>query len=107
MLGASAQIMAPYSAADVQVRVSQVAVDSGGAATISRSQSTPNWTGRPTGQPVTLPSNIATPGVYYIWGEVQYAYAPTIGYIWIGTHNLQDQTFMAPRIAVAGIPTPQ
>jgi Flp pilus assembly protein TadG len=107
LLGASAQIMAPYSAANVLVKVSQVQVDSGGNATISWSQSLPAGNGRTPGAPYTLPSNISTPGVYYILGEVQYNYTPAIGYLLTGTMILHDQTFMAPRVAAAGIPTPQ
>jgi hypothetical protein len=33
-----------------------------------------------------------------IWGEVQYTYKPTIGYVITGTLTLHDQIYMRPRL---------
>jgi Flp pilus assembly protein TadG len=106
LMGASTQIIAPYSAANVVVIVSQVQVDSGGKSTVSWSKSLPPGHEETLGQqPVSpLPTNIQTPGSYYIWGEVRYTYTPTIGYMLTQqSFNLHDQTFMAPRVAIGGI----
>jgi Flp pilus assembly protein TadG len=104
-LNASASIIAPYSATLINVRVSEVTTDASGHATIFWSQATPNWTKRNTGDPVTLPTNIDTPNVSYIWGEATYLYKPTIGYQVTGQFTLSDSTFMAPRL-VTQIPKP-
>jgi Flp pilus assembly protein TadG len=98
VLAASSTIIAPYSAANIVVTVSEVQTDATGKATIAWSQSL-NGTARPAGQVVSLPSTIDTPSIYYIWGEVSYTYTPTIGYLVTGSMILHDQTYMAPRIS--------
>jgi Flp pilus assembly protein TadG len=98
VLGASSAIIAPYSAANVVVTVSEVQTDASGNATITWSQSL-NGTKRPVGQAITLPPTIDGAFVTYIWGEVSYAYTPAIGYLVSGTMTLHDQTYMAPRIS--------
>jgi Flp pilus assembly protein TadG len=109
-MGASAQIMAPYSATPIGVTISQVQISAAGVATISWSVPlNGNSTVRNQGDVVTtlLPASINTPGAFYIWGEVLYTDTPTVGYMVTGSFLLHDQTFMAPRIATAGFPTPQ
>jgi Flp pilus assembly protein TadG len=96
ILGASATIIAPYASAPLAVTVSGVTVDNKGKATIDWSN-TLNGTARTKGAPVTLPGTLASPGAYYVWGEVQYAYTPTLGYVMTGTWNLSNQIFMSPR----------
>jgi Flp pilus assembly protein TadG len=98
VLGASSAIIAPYSAANVVVTVSEVQTDASGKPTITWSQSL-NGTKRPVGQAVTLPATIDAANVTYIWGEVSYSYTPAIGYLVSGTMTLHDQTYMAPRIS--------
>jgi Flp pilus assembly protein TadG len=96
ILGASSTIIAPYPSAPLAVTVSQVSVDSRGNATVSWSD-TLNGTARTKGSAVTLPGTLNTPNAYYIWGEVKYAYTPTLGYVMTGTYNLTGQIFMSPR----------
>jgi Flp pilus assembly protein TadG len=96
ILGASSTIIAPYPSAPLAVTVSQVAVDNKGNATVSWSD-TLNGTARTKGAAVTLPGTLAIPNSYYIWGEVKYAYTPTLGYVMTGTYNLTNQIFMSPR----------
>jgi Flp pilus assembly protein TadG len=98
VLGASSAIVAPYSAANIIVTVSEVQTDGSGNATVTWSQSL-NGTKRPVGQVVTLPSTIDTANVTYIWGEVSYTYTPSIGYLVPAAMTLHDQTYMAPRIS--------
>jgi Flp pilus assembly protein TadG len=105
LLGASSLIVAPYSASNIIVTVSEVKVDSGGNATIAWSQSTPNGTPRSQGSTVTLPTSIDTPGAYYVFGEVQYTYTPTVGYQVTGSIVLHDSTYMSPRVSTS-IPPP-
>jgi Flp pilus assembly protein TadG len=98
ILGASSTIVAPYPAAPLAVTVSQITVDSRGNATVSWSD-TLNGTARTKGSAVTLPGTLNTPNSYYIWGEVRYAYTPTLGYVMTGTYTLTNQIFMSPRIS--------
>jgi Flp pilus assembly protein TadG len=96
VLGASSAIIAPYSAANLVVTVSEVQTDASGNATVTWSQSL-NGTQRPVGQAITLPSTIDGANVTYILGEVSYTYTPAIGYLVTGPMTLHDQTYMAPR----------
>ncbi len=96
ILGAASTIIAPYASGPLAVTVSQVSVDAQGHATVSWSD-TLNGTALPVGSAVTLPGTLATPNAYYVWGQVTYAYTPTLGYVMSGTYNLSDQIFMSPR----------
>ena len=100
VLGASSAIIAPYSAANLVVTVSEVQTNAAGAATVTWSQSL-NGTKRPVGQAITLPSTIDGANATYILGEVSYAYTPSIGYMLTGSMTLHDQTYMAPRISTS------
>ena len=102
ILGATSVIIAPYSNNPLAVTVSEVTVDAKGNATITWSD-THNGTAHAVGSPVTLPGTLgaATGTPYaYIWGEVSYAYTPTLGYVMTGTVNLSNQIFMSPRQSV-------
>jgi len=99
ILGASSAIIAPYLPGPMAVTVSEVTVDAKGNATVTWSD-TLNGTAHAVGSPVTLPGTLATAtGVpySYIWGEVKYAYTPTLGYAMTGTFNLSNSIFMSPR----------
>ena len=103
ILGASSTILAPYPAGPLAVTVSQVKVDSTGAATVTWSN-TLNGTARAVGSSVTLPGTLATAAVnangtntFYIWGEAAYNYTPTLGYVMTGTVTLTNKIFMSPR----------
>jgi Flp pilus assembly protein TadG len=103
ILGASSTILAPYPSGPLAVTVSQVKVDSKGAATITWSN-TLNGTARTVGSAVTLPGTLAAAAVnpngtstFYIWGEAAYNYTPTLGYVMTGTVTLTNKIFMSPR----------
>jgi Flp pilus assembly protein TadG len=96
ILGASSAVIAPYASGPLTVTVSGVTVDPQGNATIDWSD-TLNGTARVKGAAVTLPGTLATTGKYYVWGEVTYAYTPTLGYAMTGTWNLTNRIFMSPR----------
>jgi Flp pilus assembly protein TadG len=104
ILNGSASVIAPFAPANLTVTVSQVAVDAQGHATISWSD-TLNGTARSVGQAVTLPGTLNTPNTSLVWGEVTYAYKPTLGYVLTGTWNMSNQMFMAPRNSSAVIRT--
>jgi Flp pilus assembly protein TadG len=103
ILGASSTIIAPFPPAPLAVTVSQVKVDSTGAATITWSN-TLNGTARVAGSSVTLPGTLATAAVnangtntFYILGEATYGYTPTLGYVMTGTVKLTNTILMSPR----------
>jgi Flp pilus assembly protein TadG len=98
ILNAATAVVAPYSASSLQVKVSSVSVNSQGKATIVWSDAY-NTTARTPGQSVTLPTALNVASTTVIWGEVSYAYKPTIGYVLTGTLNLSDQIYMRPRLS--------
>lgn len=98
ILAAATTVLTPFPASSLNVTVSQVAVDANGNATISWSQSN-TGAGRAAGSTVALPSALATPNTYLIWGEASYAYKPVIGYVISGTLTLSDQIYMRPRLS--------
>lgn len=98
ILNAASAVVAPYSAAQLQVKVSSVSVDAQGRATVVWSDAL-HTSARAAGQVVTLPAALNVNSTTVIWGEVSYAYTPTIGYVLTGTLNLSDQIYMRPRLA--------
>ncbi len=98
ILNAASAVVAPYSATLLQVKVSSVTINAQGKATIVWSDAY-NTSARPAGQSVTLPTALNVANTTVIWGEVSYAYTPTIGYVLTGTFNLSDQIYMRPRLS--------
>jgi len=98
ILGASSTVLAPYPTQTFSVTVSEVTVDATGKATVTWSD-TLNGTARGVGQSVTLPAGMNIPGSSLIWGETQYVYTPSLGYVLTGSITLSSQIFMSPRNA--------
>ncbi len=96
ILGASSAVVAPYSASNMVVTVSEVTTDGSGQGTITWSDSL-NGTAHAQGQSVTLPTALQTPNISLIWGEVTYPYTPHMGYVLTGTINIYESTFFYPR----------
>ncbi len=97
-LNAATAVIAPFSAAQLKVVVSSIAIDAQGKATIAWSD-TLNGTARAKGSTVALPAALAIPNSSLIWSEVQYNYKPVIGYVITGSLNLKDQIYMRPRMS--------
>jgi len=104
ILNGSASVIAPYSGGNLVVTVSQVSIDAQGNATIAWSDSL-NGSPHAVGQAITLPGTLNTPSTSLIWGEVSYAYTPTLGYVLTGTWTMHNQIFMAPRDSTTVIRT--
>jgi Flp pilus assembly protein TadG len=96
ILSASSAVIAPYTASQLAVTVSQISVDSHGNATYTWSD-TQGGSAHAVGSPAILPGTLATPNSYYIEGEVKYNYTPTLGYVMTGTVTLSNQIYMSPR----------
>lgn len=100
ILGASAQVVAPYPSSGMVVTVSEISpTNASGQGTITWSCSL-NGTARAVGSSVTVPTNLQTPsGVSVIWGEVTYPYTPAMGYVITGTINIYQSIYFYPRLA--------
>ncbi|MEA2934964.1 MAG: hypothetical protein QOD74_1610 [Variibacter sp.] len=96
ILNAAAAVAAPYAKMNLKVTVSSVTIDAQGNAKVVWSDAL-NTVARPTNQTVTIPTSLKIANTTLIWGEVQYAYKPAIGYLITGTMNLTDQIYMRPR----------
>lgn len=101
MLGASTATIAPYSAANTTVIVSEISTDSNGKATVTWSKAL-NGTPRPVAQPVTLPTALGTPSpsnISLLLGEVTYQYTPNLGYAISGTIPISESYYLYPRVS--------
>jgi Flp pilus assembly protein TadG len=94
---AAAAVVAPFASSNLKVTLSSVSISAQGVATVVWSNGY-NTTGRAVGSTVTVPTALNVAGTSLIWGEVSYAYTPTIGYVLTGTMNLTDQMYMRPRL---------
>ena len=105
IMTAASSVVAPYSSSNVTMTVSEVGTNSQGQGTITWSCSL-NGTPHTVGATVTLPTNLQTPNISLIWGEVTYAYTPPMGYVVTGTINLYQSNYFYPRL-VNSITLPQ
>ncbi len=98
----SSAVMAPYSNAPVQAKISQVFIDTNGIAKVKWSKAS-NTSARGCNEVVTtlVPSGIAIGGTYLIMSEVAYDYIPAAGMnggsFTPPTFHLSDRTFTRPR----------
>jgi Flp pilus assembly protein TadG len=100
VLGASAEVIAPFSASNLVMTVSEVYISSSGNATVAWSQSL-NGRALVCGSKFTLPSQLnqsSSYNTYLIYGQVTYTFTPVLGYKIIGTIPIADQIYMSPRL---------
>jgi Flp pilus assembly protein TadG len=100
ILGAAATIVAPYSASNMVVTISEITTNSGGQGTITWSDSL-NGTAHTVGQSVALPAALQIANTSMIWGEVTYPYQPSFGYVLSGTINIYQSSFFYPRLSTS------
>ena len=96
IFSAATAIVTPYSSSPLKARVSAINIDASGNATVGWSSQS-NWTAYTPGTAVTIPTALKMPNSQLIWGEVTYAYTPTVAKYISGTLNLTDQFFARPR----------
>jgi Flp pilus assembly protein TadG len=92
-------IMWPYGSSPINATVSELYVDPTTLkARVQWSKATGSGAVRATGSQVTIPTALATGGVYLIYSEVNYLYVPAVGYIMnkLGV-TLSDTNFTRPR----------
>jgi Flp pilus assembly protein TadG len=97
ILGAASTIIAPYPSGPLTVTVSEISTDGTGKSTVTWSQSSPTGSALTPTNSFTLPGTLAVNNTSLIYGQVTYAYTPTLGYEITGTMNLSSQFFMSPR----------
>jgi Flp pilus assembly protein TadG len=94
---AATTVMAPYSSSSAKMVVSSVVIDNAKKATVDWSCHK-NSTARTKGQVVTLPSGLDVANTSLIMAEVNLAYTPMLGYVITGTIDLDETTYMRPRL---------
>jgi Flp pilus assembly protein TadG len=97
VLGASTQIMAPNSTANLKLVLSEISTDAHSNATVTWSQAYNGGTVLTAGSAVTLPAGLAMANTSYILVQTAYSYTPTIGAAYVPTIPLSDSIYMLPR----------
>ena len=104
VLDATSTIMAPYSASPLKITVSCINVDANKVATVKWSVTR---SGIIKSGSIALPTALQVANTQLLFGEVSYAYTPTVGHVIKSAINLSDTMYMAPRISAPvynGIP---
>jgi Flp pilus assembly protein TadG len=99
-LQAGSSVMAPYSASNMTMVVSEVLVAANGlTATVQWSEPYNGASARPANQVITLPGTIGTGqgGNYFVLGEVYYAYNPLNIFISLSPMTLMGSIYLTPR----------
>jgi Flp pilus assembly protein TadG len=96
ILAAGSAIIAPYTTANLQEVVSEIAINAQGVGSVVWSD-TLSGTALSVGTTVTVPTALAVPNSDLVLSQVQYSYTPAYGYVLTGTITLHDQIFMRPR----------
>lgn len=96
ILDAAAKVMTPYPETPMKIKVSALDIDNSGAARVAWSDAR-HTTKRSTGSSVTLPAALAVPNTQLIFGEIEYAYDPPVGYAMVGSINLNEKFYVRPR----------
>ncbi len=106
-MNAAAQIMYPYSTANLQIVVTQIQTNAAGVATVAWSQAYNGATAYTPGAAWTLPAALMIPSSAYILVQTTYRYQPSIGanYFDVNPINMKSQLYMPPR-QIACLPCP-
>ncbi len=99
ILGAPAKIMAPYSANNMTVVVSEVTTtNASGSATVTWSAAS-GGQARAVNSPVILPVALQTlpAGTSLIFGEVTYPFTPQFSYVFTSTISIYQTQYFYPR----------
>jgi len=95
---AAASIITPYDENKLRIRVSGVAIDSKGKATVAWSDAR-NDTPLAKKSVVALPDGVNQKDSFIVTTEVHYNYQPTFGYVLTGSFDLTDQFYLRPRLS--------
>jgi Flp pilus assembly protein TadG len=98
ILNAGGKVLAPYSAANAHIRVSQISIDVNKAAKVSWSKTLhAGDAALQKNAPFTVPADLLVANTSLIYGEITYDYTPIIPGFSVGSLTLSDHIFMSPR----------
>ena len=108
---AATGILTPYSSTPTVAKITELLVDPttlqakvqwSKAATIDPSGNVVLGVGRAANTIVSIPSALAVPGTYLLFGEVSYLYTPAVGYVMAKAGiTLSDVAYTRPRQSVS------
>lgn len=98
ILDAAASVITPYESGLLRIKVSGVAIDNDGKATVVWSDAR-NDTPLAKNSVVSLPTAVKQPNTFLVTAEVHYTYTPTIGYMLTGSFDMKDQFYLRPRLS--------
>jgi Flp pilus assembly protein TadG len=101
VLNASSQIIAPFSATPLSIRVSEITTDALGVTAKVAWSAGLNQTPFQANTPYVLPVGMNVPNASYILSQVSYSYSPTAMYASFGPVSLSDSLFMVPRLSTS------
>ena len=98
ILDASSAVIQPFSVTPLRLRVTQIIIDTNGAAKVGWS-SARNMAALARGATFsTLPGGLATPNTYLIYSEVAYSYTSPVGQFIQTPIDLNETFYLRPRV---------
>lgn len=103
VFNAASSIMTPYLMSPLTAKITEVAIDGTGRATVTCSRSWTSSSGVTAGYAQnavvtsSVPAGLIVNNTTLIWAQVTYVYTPTVGYVVRTAITLSDQLFARPR----------
>jgi len=87
--------MAPYSASNIDMRITQIFINAAGVPKLNWTRTTDSLSLK--SKNLTVPASMRVPNTYLIQSTVTYHYDPVIAPSLIGSLNFRDTIYMSPR----------
>lgn len=100
ILGASQQIMTPYSYQNAKITITQVKIDASGNSTVEWSRGM-NINGLTPGATFNVPASIKVNGTYLLVASTDYTYVPVVAPTLFGNIAMHDQIILSPRASAS------
>lgn len=98
IFNAATSIMTPYPATSLKMKVSGITIDANSKATVAWGYAK-NDTALSKGAAVTVPAALLQASTFLVFTEVHYPYTPDVGYVMMGTFDLNDKFYLRPRLS--------
>jgi Flp pilus assembly protein TadG len=98
IFSASASTLYPFTGT-AKMRISSIRMDAAGTAYVDWSEAKDMIAHARCFKPTNVPADLRTPNSSLILAEVEYSYAPMVGYGITGNINMQEQLYMRPRLS--------
>lgn len=92
-------MMEPHSSSTLSIRITLIAIDEDGEATVAWSKANANTTALTAGADIVIPDSVKVPSTYLVNAEVHYPYTPRLGYVLTGSLDLEDEFYLSPRLS--------